>query len=389
MTNLLTMRRFGNLRSPPEQPLMVAGNHVAFLHDGEASLPAMLAAIAGARDEVLLEMYWFGSDGTGRTFAEALSARAQAGVRVCVSYDSVGSWDSDPGMFARMRAAGCRVYEYNPIRPWQRRFRLGLLNQRNHRKLLVVDGQIGFTGGINFADEWAPFSEGGGGWRDDMVRVEGPAVSDMRAIVLGAFAAAGLDAGSERGLEPPPARGHCPVRVLANDRFRNRRAIENAYLRQIRRAKVSILLANSYFLPRFAVRRALAVAVKRGVEVRVLLPGRSDVPAVAYAMRRLYAWMLERGIHVHEWPHSILHAKSAVVDSRWCTVGTHNLDYRSWQYNLEINVAVEDATAAHALETRLRQDFAESPEVKLSHWNYRPLVERLLEFFFYRFRKLL
>ena len=157
---------------------LVSGNGVTLLHDGEQAFPAMLEAIEAAEREILLEMYWFGSDAVGRQFAKALSSRARAGLRVRVIYDAVGSVQSDGRMFARMRDAGCEVEQYNPIAPWRARFRIGVVNHRDHRKLLIVDRRVGFTGGVNLGNEWAPESAGGGGWRDDTIRIEGPAAED-------------------------------------------------------------------------------------------------------------------------------------------------------------------------------------------------------------------
>ena len=153
----------------------VEGNRVVLLRDGKQAFPAMLDAIEGAREQVLLEMYWFDSDTIGRRFAAALEGAAARGVEVAVLYDSIGSLGADPEMFQKLASAGVRVLEYNPVVPWRRRFRLDRLTTRDHRKILVVDGCTGFTGGINIADEWLPVSEDGGGWRDDMVRIDGPA----------------------------------------------------------------------------------------------------------------------------------------------------------------------------------------------------------------------
>ena len=163
---------------------LVEGNRVTLLHDGVQCYPAMLEAIAAAEREVLLEMYWFGSDRTGWRFAEALMEKARAGIPVDVIYDAVGSIEADGALFDALRDAGCRVLEYNPIAPWRQRFRLGVVNNRNHRKMLIVDRKIGFTGGVNIGDPWAPEEEGGEGWRDDMIRIEGPAVEFMRRIFL-------------------------------------------------------------------------------------------------------------------------------------------------------------------------------------------------------------
>lgn len=364
---------------------MLPGNRVTLLHDGEVCLPAMREAIVGAQHEILLEMYWFGSDATGRSFAELLADKAQAGVRVCVIYDAAGSWGVDPSMFEAMRDAGCEVLEYNPLRFFRPRFRLG--NRRNHRKQLIVDQRIGMTGGVNLADPWAAAARGGEGFRDDMIRIEGPAVAAMRAIFVATFESA-------RGVRPlsrvpaPAACGDSRVLVLANDRRKNRRLIERAYIAAIRAAKRRVLIENSYFLPGLPVRHALREAVQRGVDVRVVLPFASDVPAVGYATRKLYGTLLKHGIRLYEWGHSVLHSKIAVIDD-WCTVGTHNLDYRSWIYNLEINVVVDDPAVSAQLAARIERDLAESAPVDAQAWRYRSLWGRVLEFFFYRFRRLL
>jgi cardiolipin synthase len=364
---------------------MVPGNRVTLLHDGEVCLPAMRDAIAAAQHEILVEMYWFGSDVTGRAFAELLSDKARQGVHVCVIYDSVGSWEADRRMFEGMRKAGVEVVEYNPLRFWNPRWRI--FNRRNHRKQLIVDGRLGMTGGVNLADQWAAAADGGRAFRDDMIQIEGPAVASMRAI----FARTFHESPNVRilpELAPAPESGSSRVLVLANDQRRNRRLIERAYLAAIRVARKRVLLENSYFIPGLLVRNALARAVRRGVEVRVVLPLESDVPAVAYATRNLYGALLRRGIRIYEWGRSVLHSKTAVVDD-WCTVGTHNLDYRSWLYNLEINVSVDDPKIAAQLAARIERDIAESVPVDARAWRYRPLFDRVLEQFFYRFRRLL
>jgi len=366
----------------------IPGNRVSLLHDSEHCLPALLAAIEGAEVEVLLEMYWFGSDKWGRKFAVALAEKARQGVRVCVSYDAVGSFESDRAMFAELERAGCDVYEYNPLQLFSRRFSFRRLNRRNHRKLLVIDGKTAFTGGVNLGDAWGPLSDGGK-FRDDLIRLDGPAVAAMRAIFVSAFR--GKGAGTLRGATLPvgPPEGSSVVEVLTNHGYRKRRVIEHAYLDRIRAAKRCILITNSYFIPRSAVRKALAQAVKRGVDVRVLLPVESDVPAVQYATRRLYGTLLRSGVQLFEWGQSILHSKTAVVDGAWCTVGSHNLDYRSWIYNLELNVMVEDKAVAGALERRMIADMETSGRVDLRTWLFRPLGQRILEELFYLLRRFL
>ena len=372
---------------------MVSGNRVTLLHDGEQAFPAMLAAIAEARHEILLEMYWFASDTVGQQFADALVSRAATGVKVRVIYDAVGSIQSDGRMFSRLRDAGCEVEQYNPIAPWRARFRIGVVNHRDHRKLLIVDRQVGFTGGVNLGDEWAPKSAGGAGWRDDTIRIEGPAVEQMCDI---------FDYGWRRIVEPPSADRPrlrptvdtgdgtgSRVRVLANHYFRERRAIRQAYLRQIESAERSVCITNSYFVPDGQIRRVLGRAVDRGADVRVIVPGKSDVRAVRHAARKLYGRLLEAGIQLFEWQGPILHAKTVVVDGRWCTVGTYNLDARSLRFNLEVVAAVEDAAVAGAMEDRFNEDLEHTRPVFYDEWKRRPLHVRMLDDFFYRFHRLL
>ena len=378
----------------------VQGNRVSLLHDGAECFPRMLEAIERARHEVLLEMYWFGSDEVGWRFAEALMDCARRGVPVALVYDAVGSWDADPAVFGAMRQAGVHVIDYHPIAPWRRRFRVGVVNRRNHRKMLVVDRRIGFCGGINLALPWAPESEGGGGWRDDMFRIEGLVVTSMRNIFLHTWnrlvreIAGEVAPSHDRAVAVPPERfagtqSDTRVRVLANHYLGERRAIRATYLDRIRRAQTSVCITNSYFVPDRGVRRALEKAADRGVEVRVIVPWESDVPAVDYAARRMFGRMLDRGIHLHEWRGNILHAKTAVIDARWCTVGTYNLDYRSWRTNLEVTIAVEDDHVAGAVYERFQRDLQSAPPVDRRGHRFRPLSDRVLEHFFYLFRKLL
>jgi cardiolipin synthase len=373
----------------------VEDTRVALLHDGEQVFPAMLEAIRRAEHEILLEMYWFASDTTGWRFAHALMDKAREGVAVAVAYDAVGSWDSDSSMFEAMEAAGVRVIDYNPIAPWRRRFRIGVVNRRNHRKMLIVDRRIGFTGGVNICDEAAAVSEGGQGWRDDMVRMEGLAVTSMRSIFLHTWCQLVDEEGEDDGVadQTPPAHyvgeTEARVRVLANYSLGERRAIRGTYLRRIRAARKYVYVTNSYFVPDRVIRRALARAVARGVAVRVILPGESDVPAVDYASRRMFGWLLDRGIHLHEWRKNVLHAKTAVIDGEWTTVGTYNLDYRSWRSNLEVTAAIEDDAVAGAMRERFELDLENAPPVDHRSYRFRPLSDRVLEHFFYLFRKLL
>jgi cardiolipin synthase len=192
-----------------------------------------------------------------------------------------------------------------------------------------------------------------------------------------------------RTLTPSSARGDGRVAVLANFYLDGRRTVRGEYLRRIRAAREHILIANSYFLPDRQIRRALVAAVSRGVNVKVLVPGRSDVLAIYYASRRLYPWLLAQGIQIWEWRRTVLHSKTAVIDKSWCTVGTYNLDHRSWRFNLEVNVAVEDAAVGERMHLRFLADLALAVRVDAREFSMRSLTERLIEHFCYFFRKLL
>jgi cardiolipin synthase len=409
----------------------VDGNTVALLSDGAAAFPAMLAAIAEARREVLLEMYWFQSDAIGRRFAAALAERARTGVRVGIVYDAVGSFGVDREMIDGLREAGCEVHEFAPVVPWRHRFRLDALNRRDHRKILVVDGHTAFTGGINLGLPWAPESEGGEGWRDDMVVVHGPAAlalrevfletwhtvgggplsppgegdagelevdrsSHAKAVATGAHPGRGMATRVDAGVPiaafvAPSAEGRhgARVTVLTSGSRRARVTIRNEYLRRIRDARRSVFIVNSYFVPDRAIRRALLRAASRGVDVRVILPGLqgTDVPAVYFAARHLYEHLLRGGVALYEWTRCILHSKTAVIDGAWCTVGSYNLDWRSWRLNLEVNVAVQSAELGEAMQRRFEEDQAHCERVDLANVRFRPPSERLLDWLHHLFRR--
>jgi cardiolipin synthase len=350
----------------------------------------MLEAIAAAREQILLEMYWFDSDRAGRRFAEALAAAARRGVEVAVLYDAVGSIGADPGMFGELRRAGAHVVEFGPVAPWRRRFRLERLTRRDHRKILVVDGEVGFTGGCNIADAWLPLEEGGRAWRDDMVSVRGPAARGLLLSVLGIWRRSGGVPLLHIRRSEAPVVGGTRVSVLGEASFlRERREISRAYLHELYRAKKRAWISAAYFLPDRAVRRALGRAAARGVDVRILMPSESDVELVRHASRATWGYLLRHGVRLFEWTPGILHAKSAVIDGRWSTLGTFNLDYLSLRSNLEINVSLDDEVFGAAMEGSFVRDLEQSREIDRTAFRYRPLGERLLELVAYRFRKFL
>lgn len=372
----------------------IPGNAVRLLRDGKEAFPAMLEAIAQARRQVLLEMYWFGSDAVGKRFAEELKKALARGVEVAVIYDSVGSIGADLQLFTDLMAAGAHVLEFNPVAPWRRKVRVSFsrLSRRDHRKILVVDGSVGFTGGINLASQWAPLEEGGENWRDDMMRIAGPAVNGLSHCFHRVWRRHRLAPLLHLHAEAPPTEPGqrlLPVRILGERYFQHRHEIARDYVSRVYAAKKSVYIANSYFVPDGTVRRALTRAARRGVDVRVIVPAHSDVEAVRYAGRAQYEKLLKAGVRIYEWQEGMFHAKTAAIDEAWCTTGTFNFDYMSLRNNLEVNASVLDAELSAQVVASFRDDLKSSREVELEDVMARSLSDRLVESTFYRLRKFL
>jgi cardiolipin synthase len=352
-----------------------AGNRLDLLVDGKEVYPAMLKAVSGARKSVNLETYMFASDRTGRAFGAALAERARAGVEVRLIYDSVGSLDLDATFLQWMRNQGVQTLEYRPVVPWRQHWGL---SRRDHRKILVVDGQIAFTGGLNITDDHADPSEGGTGWHDTHVRIEGPAAYELERLFRSTWyreTGRWFDSGADLHHAP----GSSLVRVVANHEFLHRHRIHRAYLHAIHRARERICIANAYFIPDHGIRSALYRARRRGVDVRVLVPSISDVPAAAYASRRLFHMHLHAGLRLFAWPGPMMHAKIAVVDGIWGVVGSYNMDHRSMLHNLEANIHVVDRDFSSRLEVSLLRDMEHSREITHDRWVLRPYSERVFE----------
>jgi len=364
----------------------VGDDAVRLLRDGAQAFPAMLAAIDRAQREVLLEMYWIGADAVGTRFREALCAAARRGVRVCVIHDAVGSLGIDRSWWEPLTSEGGRVAQYHAISPFDPRFRLERVEQRDHRKLLVVDALHGFTGGINLAAPWLEPADGGSGWRDDMIEVRGDATHELRTLFYRTW----------RHLthEPPPpdlrplARRHTrPVWVLASQ-WRTRRSMHREYIVRIKGARSRIDIANSYFVPDRPLRAALFRAVDRGVRVRVLVPLTGDVPVVQFAVEALFDTLLRHGVEIWTLSERMLHAKTAIIDGAFATIGSYNLDERSWRKNLEVNLAVEDKDFAEHCRRWFERDLDLAHRLDLEAWRTRSLLRRGLEWASYGMRRL-
>mgnify|MGYP001616108589 CR=1 FL=1 len=357
----------------------VAGNDVRLLRDGAETYPAMLDAIASARHHVHAEVFIFSDDEVGRTFAAAFSDRAKAGIEVRIIHDAVGSLKTPDTFFDKLRKAGARVVAFHPVAPWRTNWGL---SRRDHRKILVVDGRVGFAGGLNFDLCHASASTGGAGWRDTHARVTGPAVSELGRHFLETWltrAPPGLRPDAVASyLERPSASGAMDVQVVANRVKPGLSPIRRAYLEALHGARQSAWVTNPYFLPDARIIRALVSAARRGVDVRLLVPRRSDVRIVDLASRPIFRHLLHRGVRIYQWTRSILHAKTMVVDHRWASVGSFNIDPASFS-NLELNLNVRHAGFAEGMAAMFLDDLRQSAELVPTRVDRSPAHLRIAE----------
>ncbi len=357
-----------------------AGNRLQLLRNGEAYFPALIAAIDRARHEVHLETYIFADDATGRDIAAALSRAAQRGVMVRLLVDGFGARDFDTGLGAGLGADGVEVMVYRPEagRYAFRRHRL----RRMHRKLAVIDGEVGFAGGINIIDD---FDTSTSPRFDYAVRIEGPLVARLHLAVRHVWR---LVRWAALGRRPPPptfvppqrpaAVGSVQAALLLRDNLAHRHDIEYAYLDAVRSARGEILIANAYFLPGRRFSKALLLAAQRGVKVSLLLQGRSDHLLFHYATQALYDRMLAAGVRVFEYDRAELHAKVAVIDQAWATVGSSNIDPFSLLLAREANVVVRDPGFAAELRASLVETIsAAAREVRVEDQRQRSWRARL------------
>jgi cardiolipin synthase len=356
------------LRRIDESPIL-EGNRVRVFFDGPSTFEAMREAIEAARAEILVESYIFKDDATGRTLLDSLGRAVGRGVRVCVLVDAFGSLTTRRAFWKEMRAHGIEVRLFNPLFP-----HFFLQPFRDHRKILVVDGVVGFTGGMNIGDEYGSTRYRHGPWRDTHVRVEGPAAWGMAIVFTEAWYAAG---GSPIGLNPlVPETGGVPVLVLDSRPFRGTDEVASALAAIVAAARRRLWITNAYFAPRWRAVRALGDAARRGVDVRLLLPGISDVAIVRHAGHGYYGTMLERGIRIFEYQPAVLHAKSLVADDFLSVVGSTNLDFRSFHLNAECNLVFLDDDVARTFSSAFEADLEKSVEITAGEWTRRSLLHR-------------
>ncbi|MEP7294716.1 MAG: cardiolipin synthase [Burkholderiales bacterium] len=365
-----------------------AGNKVVLLQNGPRTYTAMLAAIRAARDHINMETYILEDDEAGQQFAAALIERQRAGVQVNLIRDSVGTLNTPAEYFNRLKDAGIKLLEFNPINPtvakagWD-------VNQRDHRKLLIVDGRIALLGGINISgvysggsfsqrDERRPPTDEP--WRDTDLQIEGPVVAEFQKLFIGTWEKQKGEPLAPRRYYPALQRqGDEVVHAIGSTPDEPDSPIYATLMSAIENAERDVLLTNAYFAPDPQLLAALKAAVARGVDVRLVLPSSTDSALVFHAGRSYYDELLEAGIKIYERQGALLHAKTATIDGVWSTVGSTNLDWRSFLHNQEVNAVVLGSEFGAQMRAAFDADVAQSAQITLDAWRERSMALRVKE----------
>lgn len=401
------IRRVSSIETALTGRPLVAGNEVTLLIDGPATHNAQLEAIRNAQHHIHMDMYIFTDDELGNQYRQALTERAKAGVQVRIVYDSIGSLTNNPFFLRGMKSDGVQLHEYHSVNPLLEP-RIWRINRRNHRKMLIIDGQTAFTGGINIMDEYQQASaaeEGQAplltpGWRDTHIKIEGPAVAEFQRLFLRHWE----KKRGQKNFGPeyfplPVGEGPSLVRVVTNqgadflklitatgeDLYRsirgqdqqNRQAIYQTYLTAIYEARKRVWITQAYFAPNQEFLDALVAAARRGVDVRLLMPGQSDVGLLLHASRYYYQQLLDAGIGIYEYDAAMIHAKTAVIDGVWSTVGSSNLDFRSFIHNDEANAVIVGQKFGGQMEHLFENDLTNARKINREQWQKRPWSERI------------
>jgi cardiolipin synthase len=394
--NLLA-RHLATMQAVSDAPL-ITGNRVKLLVDGPRSYAAMFAAIANAKQHINIEMYIFDEAHHGeQALTDLLVDRATNGVAINVMYDAAGSSATPPEVFDKLRAAGVKICAFNPLNPTASR--TGDFTQRDHRKIVVVDAQLAFTGGINFSAAYTSSSRARRtrvvdakkeGWRDTQIQVQGPAALEMQRLLLQSWTKQKCpDMAAANYLPAPLAAGSTLLRIDASSVDSHRNETYIAALSAVTFAVKSIDLTMAYFSPDSQLERALRNASRRGVKVRLLLPGLSDFGGIVAAGRAHYSRLLKAGIAIWEERRSLLHAKTLAIDDIWSTVGSANWDWLSFARNDEINIVVIDQGFAGEMRTLFEDDLTQATPITADEWKKRPLAQKLRERFWVIWERML
>ena len=368
---------------------LVVGNKTTLFQDGESTYVAMFKAIAAARDHINIETYIIEDDEIGRKFSDALIEKQKQGVSVALIYDSVGSIQTPKEFFQRLRNSGIKTLEFNPVNPlaakkgWE-------INQRDHRKLLIVDGQSVFLGGINISSVYSSGSSRKRAaaaknddqipWRDTHLLIEGPVVADFQKLFIATWNKQKGDALPDRKYFPPQTpKGREVVRAIGSSSDDASGKMYNTLLSAIGSAETSAHLTIAYFAPDEKIMKALGDAVGRGADVKIILPGKTDSGLIFHAGRSFYNDLLKSGVEVYERSDALLHAKTVLIDGVWSTVGSTNLDWRSFLHNDEVNAVVLGTAFGAQMNTMFEKDLAASRRITLESWRERPIMLRVKE----------
>ncbi|HET8762140.1 MAG TPA: phospholipase D-like domain-containing protein [Gemmatimonadales bacterium] len=358
-------------------PSIVAGNRVVALQNGDEIFPAMLEAISSARTSVTFETYIYWSGEIGEAFTEALSERAQAGIPVHVTVDWLGSIKMEHDLLERMEKAGVQLKRYRPLH-W---YNLSRMNNRTHRKLLVVDGKVGFTGGVGIADQWQGHATDPDHWRDSHFRIEGPAVAQLQAAFNDNWIKiTGAVLNGETYFPPLERVGDVDAHLFIASPAGGSESMHLMYLMGVAAAEKSIDLAASYFVPDELLSRAIVAARKRNVRVRILVPGpHIDSATVRIASKAEWGDLLDAGAEIHAYQPTMLHTKMLIIDRELVSVGSTNFDPRSFRLNDEASLNIYDAGFAAEMTRVFETDLQRATSYTLEMWRRRPLRERLEE----------
>lgn len=360
-------------------PSIIPGNHVTDLENGDEIFPAMLQAIATATRTITFETYIYWSGDIGRKFADALAERARAGVRVQVMIDWAGSIKMEDDLLELLESAGVEVQQYRPLH-W---YNLGRLNNRTHRKLLVIDGKVGFTGGVGIADQWEGHAEDPDHWRDMHFRIEGPVVAQVQAAFNDNWIkTTGVVLNGEAYFPQIERAGTMDAHMFIASPAGGSESMHLMYLMAIAAAERSIDLEAAYFVPDALIIKALLAARHRGVKVRVILPGKHiDSETVRLASKAEWGDLLLAGVEIHEFQPTMMHNKLLIVDQEMVSVGSTNFDVRSFRLNDEASLNVYDRPFAERMTVVFERDLVHTKRYTHAMWRQRPLREKLVEKF--------
>ena len=369
---------------------MTAGNRVGALIDGPQTYAAIESDLRAARHHIHLETFIFGADDIGRRFGELLARKRKDGVEVRVLYDSIGSMDTPKDFFEHLRRQGIEVREFRPMNPVKNP-RIWDIHNRDHRKIIVVDGKVGFTGGINIDSTYSsPSSSRPGpkrgvddGWRDTHMRIQGPAVKQLQTLFLQSWAEAGEPVQAKDGDQYLPlaqSAGNTLITIVGNDSESDDRSLYGTYLAAFEHSSSRLWITHAYFAPNPELLDAMANAARRGVDVRLIVPAFTDSRIVLNATQATFTRLLEAGVKIFELQDALLHAKSVVIDGTVSIVGSANLDMRSFLHNDEVNAIVIERDFGQRMENVFKRDERTSRPVTLERWQKRSLWQRFKEF---------